>query len=126
MAAFYAASFLVVGSHGPYLPVWLDWRGLTPSQISMVLAAPMFGRIVFTPMISFLADRTGQTRRILIGLSYGTLLSCLAFAGAMSFIPILLVATLYAAFWTTVIPLSEVIAIATVRVNTQILLFAIM
>ena len=115
MAAFYAASFLVVGSNGPYLPVWLDWRGLTPLQISIVLAAPMFGRIVFTPAITFLADRSGQPRRILIALSGGTLLSCLAFAGAMSFIPILLVATLYAAFWTTVIPLSEVIAMAGVR-----------
>ena len=115
MAAFYAASFLVVGSNGPYLPVWLDWRGLTPTQISIVLAAPMFGRIVFTPAISFLADRSGQTRHILIALACGTLMSCLAFAGAMSFIPILLVATLYAAFWTTVIPLSEVIAMAGVR-----------
>lgn len=115
MAAFYAASFLVVGSNGPYLPVWLDWRGLTPTQISIVLAAPMFGRIVFTPVISYLADRSGQSRLILIALSIGTLLSCLAFAGAMSFIPIFLVATLYAAFWTTVIPLSEVIAMAGVR-----------
>lgn len=115
MAAFYAASFLVVGSNGPYLPVWLDWRGLSPWQISVVLAAPMFGRIVFTPLISFLADRSGQTRAILVVLAWGTLLSCLAFAYAESFIPILLVATLYAAFWTTVIPLSEVIAMAGVR-----------
>ena len=64
MAVFYAASFLVVGSNGPYLPVWLDWRGLTPWQISIVLAAPMFGRIVFTPLISFLADRSGEPRRV--------------------------------------------------------------
>lgn len=115
MAAFYWATFLVVGSNGPYLPVWLDWRGLTPAQISIVLAAPMFGRIVFTPLISFLADRSGETRRILILLALGTLASCLAFAGTASFIPILLVATVYAAFWTTVIPLSEVIAMTGVR-----------
>jgi MFS transporter, PPP family, 3-phenylpropionic acid transporter len=115
MAAFYAATFLVVGSNGPYLPVWLDWRGLSSWQISIVLAAPMFGRIVFTPLISFLADRSGQTRRILIGLAWGTLASCLAFASVERFVPILLVATLYAAFWTTVIPLSEVIAMAGVR-----------
>lgn len=115
MAAFYAASFLVVGSNGPYLPVWLDWRGLSPWQISIVLAAPMFARIVFTPLISFLADRNGQPRLILIGLAWGTLVSCLAFGLAASFVPILLVAALYAMFWTTVIPLSEVIAMAGVR-----------
>jgi MFS transporter, PPP family, 3-phenylpropionic acid transporter len=115
MAVFYAASFLVVGSNGPYLPVWLDWRGLTPWQISIVLAAPMFGRIVFTPLISFLADRSGEPRRILIGLAWGTLLSCLGFGLATAFLPILLVAALYAMFWTTVIPLSEVIAMAGVR-----------
>ena len=115
MAAFYAATFLVVGSNGPYLPVWLDWRGLTPAQISLVLAAPMFGRVLFTPSISYLADRSGQTRRILIALAVGTLAACLGFAAANGFAGILLVATVYAAFWTTVIPLTEVIAMAGVR-----------
>ena len=115
MAAFYAATFLVVGSNGPYLPVWLDWRGLSPAQISLVLAAPMFGRVVFTPLISYLADRSGQTRRILVALSGGTLAACLGFAAAQGFLAILAVATVYAAFWTTVIPLTEVIAMAGVR-----------
>ena len=115
VAAFYFASFLVVGSNGPYLPVWLDWRGLTPTQISLVLAAPMFGRIVFTPLISFLADRTRQPRAILMVLAWGTLLSCLAYTLALGFVQILLVAALYAMFWTTIIPLSEVIAMAGVR-----------
>ena len=115
MAAFYGASFLVVGSNGPYLPVWLDWRGLTPAQISMVLSAPMFGRLLFTPAISYIADRGGRTRLIIICLAWGTLLSCLGFATVSTFVPILLVAAIYAMFWTTVIPLSEVIAMAGVR-----------
>lgn len=115
MAAFYAASFLVVGSNGPYLPVWLDWRGLSPAQISIVLSAPMVARLLFTPLISFLADRTGRARAILIALAWGTLAACLAFYAVSSFAPILAVAAVYAMFWTTVIPLSEVIAMAGVR-----------
>jgi PPP family 3-phenylpropionic acid transporter len=33
MAAFFAALFLVIGLQVPYLPLWLDWRGLSATQI---------------------------------------------------------------------------------------------
>ena len=56
----YAALFLVVGCYLPYLPVWLKWRALDADQIAILLATPLYVRIVFTPAISFAADRLGS------------------------------------------------------------------
>ena len=58
----YAAVFLVGGCYLPYPPVWLHWRELTADQIAVLLAKPLFSRIVFTPAISFAADRAGGRR----------------------------------------------------------------
>jgi MFS_1 like family len=49
----YAALFLVVGCYLPYLPIWLHWRDLDADQIAVLLATPLFIRILFTPAISF-------------------------------------------------------------------------
>ena len=51
----YAALFLVVGCYLPYFPVWLDWRRFGADQIAILLAAPLFTRILCTPVISFIA-----------------------------------------------------------------------
>ena len=67
----YAALFLVVGCYLPYLPVWLSWRRLGADQIAVLLAAPLFTRILFTPAIGFAADRLRAHPKILIGLSRG-------------------------------------------------------
>jgi PPP family 3-phenylpropionic acid transporter len=115
LSLFFAASFFLVGTFSPYMPVWLDGRGLTAGEIGVVMATPLFVRIAFTPAISFLADRAGNRRAVLIALTGGALASCLALFGARSFWPILLAATLYAVFWTTVIPLTEAVAMTGVR-----------
>ena len=67
----YAALFLVVGCYFPYLPIWLHWRNLDADQIAVLLATPLFVRIVFTPAISFAADLLGGRRAILIALAWG-------------------------------------------------------
>src|SRR5262245_65398307 len=63
----YAALFFVVGCYLPFMPVWLDWRRLDASEIAVLLAAPLFTRIVFTPLIGFAADFAGSRRNIVIG-----------------------------------------------------------
>jgi PPP family 3-phenylpropionic acid transporter len=115
VSAFYGAVFIVIGGYMPYLPVWLDWRGLSPAEISIVLAAPMFVRLVFTPVISFLADRFGNHRAVLLVLSAGVLFCGAVLINMATFWPILLMATLHAVFWTSIIPLGEVVALAGVR-----------
>jgi nitrate/nitrite transporter NarK len=60
----YAALFLVVGCYLPHLPVWLNWRALDADQIALLLATPLYARILFTPTISFVADLIGDRRTI--------------------------------------------------------------
>ncbi len=115
LALFYGAVFLLLGAYVPYFPVWLNGRGLSASQIGIVLAAPALVRIFFTPAMGFLADRIGDRRKVLKALGWGALLFCALLALAHGFAPILLLATVFALFWTTVMPLTETLAMTGVR-----------
>lgn len=114
----YAAVFLVGGCYLPYLPVWLHWRDLTADQIAVLLVTPPFARIVFTPAISFAADRAGGRRPILIGLAWGSLGSFLLLWAAQGFWQMLLASLLLAASWTTILPLVETVAVSGIRRGT--------
>src|ERR1700676_3658004 len=46
MATFYAAFFAFSGIQMPYLPAWLEAKGLDAREIGIVLAAPMLIRVV--------------------------------------------------------------------------------
>jgi PPP family 3-phenylpropionic acid transporter len=111
----YAALFLVVGCYLPYLPVWLDWRNLDADEIAVILAAPLFTRILFTPVISFAADRLGGWRTILIALAWGSLLSFLLLWSANGFWQMLLASVVLAVNWTTIMPLIETVAVTGIR-----------
>jgi PPP family 3-phenylpropionic acid transporter len=111
----YAAVFLVGGCYLPYLPVWLHWRELTADQIAILLATPPFARVVFTPAISFAADRAGGRRPILIALAWGSLASFLLLWAADGFWQMLLASLLLAASWTTILPLVETVAVTGIR-----------
>jgi len=111
----YAALFLVVGCYLPYLPVWLHWRNLDADQIAVLLATPLFTRILFTPVISFAADRVGGRRTILIVLAWGSLLSFLLLWAAGGFWQMLLATVLLAINWTTIMPLVETVAVTGIR-----------
>ena len=111
----YAALFLVVGCYLPYFPVWLDWRELNADQIAVLLAAPLFTRILCTPVISFIADRVGGRRTILIALAWGSLLSFMLLWMAQGFWQLLLASIVLAVNFTTVMPLIETVAVSGLR-----------
>ena len=56
----YAALFATIGLYLPYFPVWLESRGFTAEQIGLVIALPAWLRIVTTPLLAGLADRSGR------------------------------------------------------------------
>lgn len=111
----FAAIFVVAGTNLPYLPVWLDWKGLSAREIAIVTALPLFVRVIVTPMIAFAADRAGDHRRFLIGLGWVGLAAQLALAQAQSFASILACIGVFALAWTTVMPLTETVAMGGVR-----------
>ncbi len=111
----YAALFLVVGCYLPYLPVWLKWRQLDADQIAVLLATPLYVRILFTPAISFAADRLGGRRAILIALAWGSLGSFVLLWLSAGFWQMMLASVLLAINWTTIMPLIETVAVSGIR-----------
>jgi PPP family 3-phenylpropionic acid transporter len=115
LAAFYGALFLIYGVHLPYLPVWLDKRGLTAEEIAAITAAPFFLRVFITPTVAMLADRTERHRKLINGLAWLTLVLALLLSRMQSFWPIFLLAVPFAIALSTIMPLTETIAVAGVR-----------
>ncbi|SFV38572.1 MFS transporter, PPP family, 3-phenylpropionic acid transporter [Hyphomicrobium facile] len=115
VALFYAALFVVYGTNVPFMPVWLDWRGLSPAEISIIVATPLFLRLFVTPVIAMAADREWAHRRYLIILAWLTLGFVLALAASQSFGGILLFATLLMLCNSTIMPLIETIAVNGMR-----------
>jgi MFS transporter, PPP family, 3-phenylpropionic acid transporter len=102
--------FVVGGTQLPYLPVWLDWVGLTPGEIAVVAAAPMVVRVAVTPAIAFAADRSGDHRRFLILLAWSGLAAALVLAQCARFWPILLLILLFTVAASTSTALAETVA----------------
>lgn len=112
---FYAALCLVYGVHLPYLPVWLDWRGLSASEIALITALPFFFRAGVTPAVAIVADRAGAHRRMIVLMSWSACALALVLSAASGFWPILAFAVLYAIATATLMPLIETIAVGGVR-----------
>jgi MFS transporter, PPP family, 3-phenylpropionic acid transporter len=115
LAAFYGASFLVVGSYAAFLPLWLRSVGLSETQIAVTVAMPVILRPVFTTTITFLADRSGHHVALLKLLVWGALGSMLILPFGGGFPVIFAAFSLYALFWTTVIPLIDAVALTAAR-----------
>ncbi len=112
VSAFYAALFVAYGTMLPYLPVWLDFRGLSASEIGIVVAAPLALRLLVTPGIALLADRFENHRLIITALAVSAVLSVALMAHATGFWPILLCALVFQVAVQSIMPLIETVAMA--------------
>jgi PPP family 3-phenylpropionic acid transporter len=111
----FAAVCTIAGTHLPYLPVWLDCVGLSAREIAVIVALPMVVRVIATPAIAFAADRSGNHRRFLLLLALAALAAALALGRCSSFWPILALSLLFAIGHTTMMPLTETVAMSGVR-----------
>lgn len=115
LGMFFSAIFLVAGTKLPYLPVWLDWRGLTAGEIAVITAAPLFLRIAATPAIALAADRWGDRRAVVILLAWAAVGCFGLLLVAQGFAAILAVTLVLALLTTSIMPLTETIAMEGVR-----------
>ncbi len=115
MSLFYAASFLILGFNGPYFPVWLAGQGYSPGLVGVILSIPMFVRVIGTPLLTFLADRQGNHRAMVLIL---LALSLVGF-GAPMLLPglagVAILTLVNAIAYPAIIPLSETFALAGVH-----------
>jgi PPP family 3-phenylpropionic acid transporter len=111
VALFYAALFVVYGMYVPFMPVWLDWKGLTAGEISVVIAAPLFLRVLVTPTVAVAADRSANHRRYLIWLAWAALAFVLVLAASDAFSAILIFSVLLMISNSTCLPLIDTISV---------------
>lgn len=95
----YAAFFLALGIQVPYLPLWLQERGLGPQAIGLALAVPMLARLVATPVLGVISDRWGRPRALLTVLGLVTAAGMAALALAPDLAAIMVVLAVMSAAW---------------------------
>ena len=111
LSLFNAVLFLGSGILLPFLPLWLQDRGLADTQVTLVVGLMMAVRVVGIPVGTFIADLTRRRRMVIVVCAFGSTLSYLLMAAMTGFWPILICGMLAAALMAPVVPLSEVLAI---------------
>lgn len=114
---FYWAIFLIVGLQTPFLPLWLDARGLSVTEISIAGALPLFVRIVATPLVAYIADRSGDHRRMVVILAWSGLACTVLLSQSFHVWPIILLTMLMMLTTSSIMPLTETLAMRAVRAH---------
>ena len=119
IAAFYAASFAVLGVYMQFFPVWLhDERGLSPGAVTVVIAAQTIARTVAGPLWSRRVDRTQQPRRVLIQLSIASFGAFLLFGVAVGAPWLCACAFLFGCVYPPMHPIADTVAMAAAARNS--------
>jgi PPP family 3-phenylpropionic acid transporter len=111
LALYYAAYFLGLGVQMPFFPVWLAARGLEPTMIGLVLAAPMLIRVIAVPVMTRVADRRDALRAAIVVGSTATCLGYGLIGLADSAVAILVIFSLLALLYTPTMPLVDAYAL---------------
>ena len=114
ISAFYAAYFLVAGVALPFWPLFLQARGLSVTEIGLMLGLTLMMRAAAGPFIGRFADRRDSTRGPLVACALTVLLVAVAFYWTWGFWPIFVVSAVFTLVYAGVLPLGETIALRTV------------
>ncbi len=108
----YGAIFANLGFYLPFMPIWLNLRGMTAVEIGIITSAPLFIRVLAAPSIAIWSDRQGDHRPTII---IGAWCASACAAGlffAHGFWPILLLVVVFQISTQSVLPLLETKALA--------------
>ncbi|NGN39583.1 MFS transporter [Mesorhizobium sp. CGMCC 1.15528] len=111
----FAALFIPQGVHLPYFPLWLESKGFDAEKIAIILAAPMFLRVVTTPFISAMADEAKDRANVLIVMVAAALLISAGYFLPPTYVTVLAVSLALAVAWTPHAPLTDSLALSGVR-----------
>ena len=111
LSGFYFCYFALLGGLFPYWSLYLDERGLEPTQIGALLAVPLITKILAPNLWSWLADVSGWRLGII---RLGVALALLCFTGIFfvdGIAGLALVLVGYSFFWNAVLAQHEVITL---------------
>jgi MFS transporter, PPP family, 3-phenylpropionic acid transporter len=112
---YFAALFLIYGTHVTYFPVWLAWRGLSPEQIGLITALPIFLRVLVTPAIAARADARRTHREMIVTLSVLCAALAMIISQCTTFSALLLTVVPFTIAVASIMPLTETIAVSGAR-----------
>jgi len=115
LALLYVCLFIPNGIHLPYFPLWLELHAFTPTEIAVILSAPMFVRIFAGPLVSAFADRAADRAPVLIACAALSAILCAGYFLPPTYTVVLAVSVLLAVVWAPHTPLSDSIALSGVR-----------
>ena len=78
----------------PFFPAWLQAKGLDSRATGIVLAVPMFIRLISVPWLARLADRRSAFRGALISTAIGSASAYVVLSQVSGFVPIVLAVAL--------------------------------
>lgn len=107
LATAYSAIFFFVGLYLPFWPVWLGHRGMSPSEVGLLLGVSPWTRVIASPIAGRWADRTGRGHRLVIVLALAVGLDLLLFQLSQGFWTLLLLTTILGLVHAPIIPLVD-------------------
>jgi len=104
---FYLSLFIVVGIQLPYWPVWLRGRGLSATEIGILVATQLWMKVAFNPVAGHIVDRTGRRRPVLFVLAAGSLGVTALFPLMPNFPSLLALSMLNGALFAAILPVGD-------------------
>jgi PPP family 3-phenylpropionic acid transporter len=111
----FAALYAAFGVASPFLPAFMESRGLTPEQIGLLFGCATAARLLSAPLAGRLADATGALRMTLAMFCVATALTTLGYLAAAGFWPLFGVGLLHAVALAPTTNLADAIAVSAAR-----------
>jgi PPP family 3-phenylpropionic acid transporter len=115
IALIFASLFVSTGTNLPYFPLWLKANGFDAERIAVILAAPMFLRVVTTPFLTAYADKASDRAGVLLVLVAAALVISCGFFLPPVYGVVLFVSLALSVVWTPQAPLVDSLALSGVR-----------
>ncbi|POF28155.1 PPP family 3-phenylpropionic acid transporter [Roseibium marinum] len=115
VSGLFAVHFFGFGLFLPFLPVVLEFRGLSAEDIGFILGAGTITRIAASPLLANIADRTGQRRLAILIYSLAGAAFIGLFCGPAEIVLIGSAVVGYMVFQSPVLPLSDAYALDVAR-----------
>lgn len=115
MSVLFAATFLPMGIHLPYFPLWLAGRGFTASEVALILSMPIFARIAAAPVVTMLADRASERAYVLMVVAAAAMIVSLGYFLPADGAMVLAISLLLIVAWSPHGPLADSLALSGVR-----------
>lgn len=112
MAAFFGSYFAYVGLFSPYLSLWLNGRGFTPTEIGILVSPMQWARVFGPPAWGWLADHVHPSRvpRVVQLAAVAALLSAALLLLDWSFWGLFAVLCIMSFFLSGQVPIAESLA----------------